>query len=136
MENMSMAAAVPVEKASGLGLVGAFFAAMMAAFWSYEGWNTVGYIGGEIQNPNKNLPLALFLGLLTIIVTYTLVNFTYLYVLPIDKIIAIHNAKNDFAAVAGKITDRRIELSEAETHGRSGNVDRFCRADNVGLTSV
>ncbi len=78
----------------------AMFAAMLMAFWGYEGWNTVGYIGGEIQNPNKNLPLALFFGLLIIIVTYSLVNFTYLYVLPIDKIIDIHNAKNDIAAVA------------------------------------
>lgn len=82
------------------GFIKAMFAAMLMAFWGYEGWNTVGYIGGEIQNPNRNLPLALFLGLLTIIVTYTLVNFTYLYVLPIDKIIDIHNAKNDIAAVA------------------------------------
>lgn len=78
----------------------AMFAAMLMAFWGYEGWNTVGYIGGEIQNPNRNLPLALFFGLLTIIVTYALVNFTYLYVLPTDKIIDIHNAKNEIAAVA------------------------------------
>lgn len=82
------------------GFIKAMFAAMLMAFWGYEGWNTVGYIGGEIQNPNKNLPLALFFGLLTIILTYTLVNFTYLYVLPTDKIIDIHNAKNDIAAVA------------------------------------
>lgn len=78
----------------------AMFAALLAAFWAYEGWNTVGFIGGEIKNPNKNLPLALFFGMLVIIGAYVLVNFTYLYVLPIDEIIGVHKAQNEIAAVA------------------------------------
>lgn len=76
------------------------FAAMLAAFWAYEGWNTLGFIGGEIKEPNKNLPLALAGGLLIIISTYLLVNFTYLYVLPIDQIINVFKAQNEIAAVA------------------------------------
>lgn len=99
MENMSMAAAVPVEKASGLGLVGAFFAAMMAAFWSYEGWNTVGFMGGEIKDPYKNIPRALTFGTLFVILLYMLINFAYLFVLPADQFVAIHNAENQIAAV-------------------------------------
>jgi APA family basic amino acid/polyamine antiporter len=82
------------------GLMSAFFAASLAAFWAYEGWNTVGFLGGEIQNPNKNLPLALFFGMLIIISAYVLVNFTYLYVMPIDKLIEVFKAKNEIAAVA------------------------------------
>jgi APA family basic amino acid/polyamine antiporter len=78
----------------------ALFGALLAAFWGYEGWNTLGFIGGEIKNPNKNLPLALFFGMLAIMGAYLLVNFTYLYVLPIDEIIGVHQAKNDIAAVA------------------------------------
>ncbi|MBL7814144.1 MAG: amino acid permease [Saprospiraceae bacterium] len=80
-------------------LIKALFGAMLAAFWAYEGWNTVGFLGGEIQNPNKNLPLALFFGLLIIMGAYALVNFTYLYVLPIDDIIAIKKAQNQIAAI-------------------------------------
>ena len=75
------------------------FGAMLAAFWAYEGWNTVGFLGGEIQNPNRNLPLALAGGLGIIIVAYLLVNFTYLYVLPIDQIIDVKSAQNKIAAV-------------------------------------
>jgi basic amino acid/polyamine antiporter, APA family len=75
------------------------FGAMLAAFWAYEGWNTVGFLGGEIQNPNRNLPLALGGGLAIIISAYLLVNFTYLYVLPIDQIIDVKNAQNKIAAV-------------------------------------
>ncbi len=81
-------------------LVKAVFGAMLAAFWAYEGWNTVGFIGGEIQNPNKNLPLALLGGMIVIITAYALVNFTYLYVMPIDQIIQIHQSQNEIAAVA------------------------------------
>ena len=75
------------------------FGAMLAAFWAYEGWNTVGFLGGEIQNPNRNLPLALGGGLGIIMVAYLLVNFTYLYVLPIDQIIAVKSTPNAIAAV-------------------------------------
>ncbi|MCC6458852.1 MAG: amino acid permease [Saprospiraceae bacterium] len=81
-------------------LIKAMFAALLAAFWAYEGWNTVGFIGGEIQNPNRNLPLALFSGMMIIIGAYVVVNFTYLYVLPIDQIVAAHQGQNEIAAVA------------------------------------
>ena len=78
----------------------AMFTALLAAFWAYEGWNTLGFIGGEIKNPHRNLPLAIFAGMMVIIGAYLLVNFTYLYVLPIDQIIDVHQAQNDIAAVA------------------------------------
>ncbi len=80
-------------------LIKAMFAALLAAFWAYEGWNTVGFIGGEIKNPNRNLPLALFSGMMIIIGAYVVVNFTYLYVLPIDQLVGVHQAKNQIAAV-------------------------------------
>jgi APA family basic amino acid/polyamine antiporter len=76
------------------------FAALLSAFWAYEGWNTLGFIGGEIKDPKRNLPLALSGGLLVIIGAYLLVNFTYMYVLPADKFVDIFNGKNDIAAVA------------------------------------
>jgi basic amino acid/polyamine antiporter, APA family len=79
-------------------LIKALFAALLSAFWGYEGWNTVGFIGGEIKNPNKNLPLALMFGLAIIICTYLLVNFTYHYILPIDTLMA--TGKNEVAAIA------------------------------------
>jgi APA family basic amino acid/polyamine antiporter len=81
-------------------MIKAMFAALLAAFWAYEGWNTVGFLGGEIKDPHRNLPLALFAGMMIIIGTYLLVNFTYLYVLPIDELIGVHRAQNEIAAVA------------------------------------
>jgi APA family basic amino acid/polyamine antiporter len=86
--------------ANGFTYFAAFFSAMLAAFWAYEGWITVSFIGGEIQNPRKNLPLALFFGMLAIIGIYLLVNLAYLHAMPAEELIQIHEGKNKIAAVA------------------------------------
>lgn len=83
-----------------LGFIQGIFAAMLAAFWAYEGWSATGFIGGEIKNARRNLPLALVFGVLFVMVVYVAVNFTYLYVLPIDELIAVHQTQNTIAAVA------------------------------------
>ncbi len=54
-------AATP-ETPEGWALVAAFFAASLSAFWGYEGWNNIGYIGEEVKNPQRNIPLALGCG--------------------------------------------------------------------------
>jgi basic amino acid/polyamine antiporter, APA family len=76
------------------------FTAMLSAFWAYEGWASVGYLGAEIKNANRNLPLALVFGVLFVMLIYVSINFTYLYVLPIDQIIAAGQSQNTIAAVA------------------------------------
>ncbi len=78
----------------------AVFASMLAAFWAYEGWNSIGFLGGEIHNPNKNIPLALAGGMAIIIIAYLLVNFTYLYVLPVDQITEVYRTQNEIAGVS------------------------------------
>ncbi len=81
------------------GFIQAMFAALLAAFWAYEGWATTGYLGGEIRNPNRNLPLALVFGVLFVMGVYVIVNFTYLYVLPVDQIVEVGRTQNTIAAV-------------------------------------
>ncbi len=81
-------------------LINSMFTAMLAAFWGYEGWSSVGYLGGEIKNPNRTIPLALVVGVLVVIVIYLAVNFTYLYVLPVTDFIHIYESKNTIAAVS------------------------------------
>src|SRR5580704_6605020 len=44
------------------GPVAAFFAALVAALWAYDGWNNVSMVASEIQNPQGNLPRALIGG--------------------------------------------------------------------------
>jgi APA family basic amino acid/polyamine antiporter len=81
-------------------LIKAMFAAMLAAFWAYEGWNSIGFMGSEIKDSRKNLPLALFGGMAIVMIIYLLVNFTYLYILPIDNLIDVYKSQNSIAAVA------------------------------------
>ncbi|MFN8342835.1 MAG: amino acid permease [Cyclobacteriaceae bacterium] len=75
------------------------FAALLAAFWGYEGWATTGYLGGEIKNPNRNLPLALVFGVLFVMLVYVAINFTYLWVLPVDEVVAVAHTQNKIAAI-------------------------------------
>lgn len=79
--------------------VSAILTAMLAAFWGYEGWNSVGFIAGEIKEPRKNIPLSLLIGLLIVIVLYLLVNFTYLSLLPVGQLNDINSSANLIAAV-------------------------------------
>ena len=79
--------------------VSAIFTAMLAAFWAYEGWNSVGLLGGEIKNPNRNVPLSIGIGLLIIISLYLLTNIAYLSLLPIASLEQINAQGNAIAAV-------------------------------------
>lgn len=80
-------------------LIKAIFAAMLSAFWAYEGWNLIGFIGGEIKNPKHNLPVAIFSGLAIVIIVYLIVNFAFLYVMPVDQLIEVYKTQNDIAAI-------------------------------------
>jgi APA family basic amino acid/polyamine antiporter len=81
-------------------LIKAMFGAMLAAFWAYDGWNLIGFVGGEIKNPRHNLPVVIFRGMAAVIVIYLLINLTYLYVLPIDQMIDVYKTQNGIAAIA------------------------------------
>ncbi|CAN5391292.1 amino acid permease [soil metagenome] len=84
---------------SSLGLTGALFAAMLGAFWAYDGWNNIGFLGGEIKNPKRTIPLALYFGVGAVIVIYLLTNFAYMYVMPVNEIIGLANKENTIIAV-------------------------------------
>lgn len=89
---------VPVPWWSGR-FVELIFMAMLSSFWAYEGWSAVGYLGGEIKNANKVLPWALIMGVSFVMFIYCTINFTYLYILPIDTIIDTYRSQNTIAAV-------------------------------------
>lgn len=68
------------------GGIAGFFAALVAALWAYDGWNNVSMVSSEIKNPQRNLPLALILGTLAVIVIYLLANLGYFYVLTAGEV--------------------------------------------------
>jgi APA family basic amino acid/polyamine antiporter len=62
--------------------LGSFGVALVAALWAYKGWETSTYSAGEIRNPQKQLPLGLFIGTALVVFLYILANLAYLYVFP------------------------------------------------------
>ncbi len=85
---------------AGTSLFNAYIAAIAGAFWAYDGWNNITFVGGEIHNAQKNIPLSLMIGLLTIIAIYTLVNLSYEYVLPVETMSRSSFVASDAATVA------------------------------------
>jgi APA family basic amino acid/polyamine antiporter len=84
---------------TGTVTLSAFFTAMLAAFWAYQGWASVGFIGGEVKDANKNLPRGILIGVFIVIGIYLLVNVTYLKLLSVPQLEQIHAAGNQIAAV-------------------------------------
>jgi basic amino acid/polyamine antiporter, APA family len=66
-----------LDRPASFGLLSVFGAAMVPVLFGYGGWQTSNYVAGEIREPRKNLPRALVLGVLGIIVLYLGVNFVY-----------------------------------------------------------
>ena len=87
------------ELTGGTVTISSFFTAMLAAFWAYQGWVSVGYIGGEIKDPNKNIPRGIVMGVFIVIAIYLLVNVTYLALLSIPRLEQIYASDNQIAAV-------------------------------------
>ncbi|MEW5975933.1 MAG: amino acid permease [Acidobacteriota bacterium] len=60
--------------------------AMIGALFSSDAWNNLTFTAGEVKNPQKTLPRALFLGTFSVTVLYLLANVAYVHVLPLDQI--------------------------------------------------
>jgi basic amino acid/polyamine antiporter, APA family len=65
---------------------GAFGLALVSVLWAFDGWADVSFVGGEIKDPQKNLPKALLIGTTAVIAIYLLANLAYLMVFPVEQI--------------------------------------------------
>ncbi|MEP6719791.1 MAG: APC family permease, partial [bacterium] len=92
--NSSGAPAAPAL-ATGLPLITAIVLSLQAVIYTYDGWTGVVYFSEEVEHPGRDIPRALFGGVLSVIAIYLLVNLALLYVLPISQI-----AGKDFAVGA------------------------------------
>jgi APA family basic amino acid/polyamine antiporter len=61
---------------------------LLPVLFSYGGWAYINNIAGEIREPQRNLPRALFFGMLLVAVCYLLANLAYLLVLGHDGLAA------------------------------------------------
>jgi len=73
--------------------------ALIPIMFTYSGWNAGAYVAEEVRNPERNVPLALGLGTLAVIVIYLSLNALYLYALPVSEL----------ASVGGRLMDTVAE---------------------------
>ena len=79
--NGSMAHFEAARPQEGISMGGLAVSLIFVAF-AYSGWNAAAYLGGEIKNPQRNIPISLAVGTLAVVVLYLLINAVYIYALP------------------------------------------------------
>ncbi|GAB3988814.1 amino acid permease [Spirosoma daeguense] len=89
----------PTATAERSSVLGSLVIASLGAFWGYDGWNQIGYIGEEIKHPQRNLPIALSIGTSIVIGIYVLLNIVYVYVMPIESFMQLASEPGKIAAV-------------------------------------
>ncbi|HEY8548447.1 MAG TPA: amino acid permease [Vicinamibacterales bacterium] len=72
--------------------------ALVPVMFSYSGWNAAAYIAEEIRDPGRNVPRALGLGTVAVVLVYLAMNAIYLYALPIDALRGLEMRVVDAAA--------------------------------------
>jgi basic amino acid/polyamine antiporter, APA family len=87
------------QRPGSMALGPALAIAMVGAFFSFGGWWDVSKIGGEIRDPAKNLPRAMFVGVAVVTAVYILVSAAFLYVVPLASV----TSDETFVAQAGAV---------------------------------
>lgn len=65
-----------------------FMVALIAALWAYDGWSDVTQMAGEIQRPQRSIPIALVGGVAIVGALYMLTNAAIQYAMPAAAIAA------------------------------------------------
>ncbi|MFM7194166.1 MAG: APC family permease [Bacteroidota bacterium] len=66
--------------------------------YAYSGWNAASYIAGNMENPARNLPRALFTGTLVVMVIYLALNAMFMYVADFGEL----DGKNDIGNIVSE----------------------------------
>lgn len=75
-------------------LIGMVGFAVIATLWAYEGWSNLNNISEEVQNPSRNIPLALIGAIAGVALIYVAFNFAVYRVLPYETITEMVSSGN------------------------------------------
>ena len=82
-----------------LGTIGNIVAALMLILFSYLGWDRVGYIAGEMKEPQKVIPKTMFYGISAIAILYISANILYHTVLGMEGVRSSSIVASDIASL-------------------------------------
>ena len=96
----SAANLAPLWSGAPLGhQIASFGVALVAVLWAYDGWIEVTYVGGEVTDPERNLPRSIVLSTIIGIALYCLVTTSFAYVLSPARMAASSLVASDAAQV-------------------------------------
>jgi APA family basic amino acid/polyamine antiporter len=112
------AAVVAANFGAGFGVGGGITAALLPAIgaalvgslFAMDAWNNVGFVAGEMERPEKDLPFAMATGVLAVTTLYLLANVAYLSVLPADQIAGAPQDRVGTAALQAMFGDAGLYL--------------------------
>ncbi len=71
-----------------------FAVALVFVVYAYTGWNAAAYIAGNLENSTVNLPKALLIGTITVIVAYLALNGMFLLTTPMSQLANVNDVGN------------------------------------------
>jgi APA family basic amino acid/polyamine antiporter len=89
-------------------VLAAFGVAMIAVFWSFDGWYGFSFLAGEVRRPGRNIPIGLIAGTLVITALYVLTNLVYLRAVPLSEMAETSRIGETAAAVLFGPTGARL----------------------------
>nr|MBA3521040.1 APC family permease [Gemmatimonadales bacterium] len=78
-------AITPEAVPAGAALFTAIVMALQAVIYTFDGWTGPLYFGEEVRNPGRDIPRAMVVGVLVVILIYVLVNLAFVRVLGIER---------------------------------------------------
>ena len=78
-----------------IGTAAGLLTAVAGALWAYDGWINLTFVGSEIKNPERNIPLSLVLGVVVVGVIFVAMSAACFYVLPFSQAAASPHIASD-----------------------------------------
>jgi len=72
--------------------------ALIPVMFSYSGWNAAAYLAEEVKDPARNVPRALAIGTIAVVIVYVAMNVVYLYALDVAAMSSVRVRIVDAAA--------------------------------------
>lgn len=92
----------------------AFVVALQSVIYTYDGWTGIIYFSEEVKEPRRDIPRAMFGGVLAVVALYLLVNLAFLFVLPLGKMagqqLAAATAAAELFGARGDLIIRALAL--------------------------
>lgn len=93
------AAARAVSPAPQPGFLSGFGLAIIGVIWTFSGWESIATLGGEVRDPQRNLPRILIYTIAIVAAVYMAVNLTYIRALGVEGLGQTRSAARDIGTL-------------------------------------